>query len=301
MLYRKIAKLIETHLTSDSKKILLIDGARQVGKTYIIRHVGKKLFESFIEINMVEDSLGDRLFANTNTVEDFYLQVSMLYGDKMKDNTLIFIDEIQAYPQLLTLLKFLSQDNRFTYIASGSLLGVTLSQTTSIPKVAEIIRLERAEITDYALYTSTNNKGISIVVGINKLTNADLAPQLLEILIPLIHKLFCMGKEQYPLTDAFGIQYTNSGLTRPGRTLNQCYGLPLLTQLTKVFQSFFLMLPKLKYLSLLRRHGVIYQRQIRGIAKERQKLVFYPLRGLVYLCVSPAVYLPSTIYHAVLL
>lgn len=135
MLYRKIEKTIEEHLKSDSKKILLIDGARQVGKTYIIRHVGKKLFENYIEINMVEDSLGDKLFADTKTVEDFYLQVSMLEGGKMKEkeNTLIFIDEIQAYPQLLTLLKFLSQDNKFTYVASGSLLGVTLSETTSIP------------------------------------------------------------------------------------------------------------------------------------------------------------------------
>lgn len=135
MLYRKIESLIEEHLRSDSKKILLIDGARQVGKTYIIRHVGRKLFENFIEVDMVEDFLGDRLFSSTRTVEDFYLQLSMLSGDKMKDreNTLIFIDEIQAYPHLLTLLKFLAQDNRFTYIACGSLLGVTLSQTTSIP------------------------------------------------------------------------------------------------------------------------------------------------------------------------
>ena len=135
MLYRKIESLIEEHLVSNSPKILLVDGARQVGKTYIIRHVGKNLFENFIELNMVEDSLGDQLFANTKTVEDFYLQVSMLEGNKMKDkkNTLIFIDEIQVYPHLLTLLKFLSQDDKFTYIASGSLLGVTLSQTTSIP------------------------------------------------------------------------------------------------------------------------------------------------------------------------
>lgn len=135
MLYRKIESVIENHLKSDSQKILLVDGARQVGKTYIIRHVGKKLFENFIEINMVEDSLGDKMFENTRTVEDFYLQVSVLSGSKMKDkeNTLIFIDEIQQYPHLLTLLKFLSQDNKFTYIASGSLLGVTLSQTTSIP------------------------------------------------------------------------------------------------------------------------------------------------------------------------
>lgn len=135
MLFRKISSVIESHLQSDSDKILLIDGARQVGKTYIIRYVGQKLFPNFIELNMVEDSIGDRLFANTRTVEDFYLQVSMLAGEKMKSkaDTLIFIDEIQAYPHLLTLLKFLRQDNRFTYIASGSLLGVTLAQTTSIP------------------------------------------------------------------------------------------------------------------------------------------------------------------------
>ena len=135
MLYRKIETLIEEHLKSDSKKILLIDGARQVGKTYIIRHVGQKLFENFIEINMVEDIEGEKLFAHAKTVEDFYLQVSMLAGNKMKEkeNTLIFIDEIQAYPHLLTMLKFLSQDNKFTYIASGSLLGITLSETTSIP------------------------------------------------------------------------------------------------------------------------------------------------------------------------
>lgn len=135
MLFRKISSVIESHLQSDSDKILLIDGARQVGKTYIIRYVGQKLFPNFIELNMVEDFIGDRLFANTRTVEDFYLQVSMLAGEKMKSksDTLIFIDEIQAYPHLLTLLKFLRQDNRFTYIASGSLLGVTLAQTTSIP------------------------------------------------------------------------------------------------------------------------------------------------------------------------
>lgn len=135
MLFRKISAVIEEHLKSGSDKILLVDGARQVGKTYIINHIGKRLFRNFIELNMVEDSLGDRLFANTRTVEDFYLQVSMLAGNRMgsKSGTLIFIDEIQAYPQLLTLLKFLKSDNRFTYIASGSLLGVTLSETTSIP------------------------------------------------------------------------------------------------------------------------------------------------------------------------
>lgn len=135
MLYRKIESVIEEHLNSDSKKVLLVDGARQVGKTYIIRHIGKKSFPNYIEINMLEDSVGQELFSQSKSVEDFYLQLSMVAGDRMKEkeNTLVFIDEIQAYPQLLTLLKFLVQDNKFTYIASGSLLGVTLSETTSIP------------------------------------------------------------------------------------------------------------------------------------------------------------------------
>ncbi|MCD8254312.1 MAG: AAA family ATPase [Oscillospiraceae bacterium] len=135
MLYRKIESLIEAHLRQNTKKILLIDGARQVGKTFIVRHVGQNMFENFIEVNMLEDFMGDKLFSKTNTVDDFYLRLSMIAGSKMgkKNDTLVFIDEIQAYPHLLTLLKFLSQDDRFTYIASGSLLGITLAQTTSIP------------------------------------------------------------------------------------------------------------------------------------------------------------------------
>jgi len=168
MLYRKIESLIEYHLKSDSKKILLIDGARQVGKTYIIRHIGKKLFENYIEINMVEDSLGDRLFAGVKTIEDFYLQVSMLHGDKMKqkDNTLIFIDEIQEYPHLLTLLKFISQDNKFTYIASGSLLGVTLSETTSIPMGS--IRKVRMFPLDFEEFLYANGMNEIVVSSMRK-------------------------------------------------------------------------------------------------------------------------------------
>lgn len=135
MLFRKIEAVIEAHLKSDSEKILLVDGARQVGKTYIVRCVGKKLFKNFIEINLAEDFVGQKLFANAKSVDDFYLQLSMTAGNKMQQrkNTLIFLDEIQVYPHLLTMLKFLSQDKRFTFIASGSLLGVTLAETSSIP------------------------------------------------------------------------------------------------------------------------------------------------------------------------
>jgi len=60
---------------------------------------------------------------------------SVVAGDRMneKSDTLVFIDEIQAYDHLLTLLKFLKEDDKFTFIASGSLLGVTLSIKSSNP------------------------------------------------------------------------------------------------------------------------------------------------------------------------
>jgi len=139
MLYRKIQEKIKDYLLSNSNKIMIIDGARQIGKSFIIRHVASNLlkdkYNNYIELNFVEDSLGSRLFANINNKEDFYFQLSMIAGDKMKEkeNTIVFIDEIQEYPQFLTMLKFLKQDDKFTYICSGSLLGVTLSKTTSIP------------------------------------------------------------------------------------------------------------------------------------------------------------------------
>lgn len=135
MLFRKIATRIEEYLSSDSDRMLLIDGARQIGKSYIIRHVGEMMFSNYIEINMEEDKLGDRVFADAKTTKDFYMALSVVAGDKMKqrENTLVFLDEIQAYDHLLTLVKFLMKEKKFTYIASGSLLGVTLKNTQSVP------------------------------------------------------------------------------------------------------------------------------------------------------------------------
>lgn len=135
MLYRKITKRIETYFSSDSQRMLLIDGARQVGKSYIIRWIGKRMFSNYIEINMEEDKLSDRIFADAKTTNDFYTALSIVAGKKMKNkaDTLVFIDEIQAYDHLLTLVKFLMKENKYTYIASGSLLGVTLKNTQSVP------------------------------------------------------------------------------------------------------------------------------------------------------------------------
>lgn len=172
MLHRKIAKVIEEHLQAASNKILLIDGARQIGKTYIVRYVGQKMFKNFIEINMIEDSLGDKLFAQVNNVDDFYLQLSMIAGNKMgkKEDTLIFIDEIQAYPHLLTMLKFLAQDGRYTYITSGVLLGVTLAQTPSIP-MGSIRKIQMFPL-DFEEFLYANGMHAAVIDILRKKFNA---------------------------------------------------------------------------------------------------------------------------------
>ena len=159
MLYRKITKRIEEYLRSDSSRMLMVDGARQIGKSFIIRHVGQQMFPNFIEINMEEDKLGERIFAEARTTNDFYMALSVVAGDKMKerDNTLVFIDEIQAYDHLLTLVKFLMQERRFTYIASGSLLGVTLRRTQSVPMGS--LDVEHMYPMDFEEFLIANNVG----------------------------------------------------------------------------------------------------------------------------------------------
>ena len=166
MLYRKITSYIEDYLRSDSDKILILEGARQIGKSFSIREVGTRLYSNYVEINFVEDDEGEQLFKNIHKKEDFYLTLSMVAGDKLshRNDTLIFLDEIQHYPQYLTMLKFLREDNRFRYIASGSLLGITLQDTTSIP-VGSITVKEMFQL-DFEEFLIANGVGADAIASL---------------------------------------------------------------------------------------------------------------------------------------
>jgi predicted AAA+ superfamily ATPase len=167
-MYRKISNYIEEYLTGNEEKILCIDGARQVGKSYIIRELAQKHFENYIEINMADDKVGDKLFANVKTIESFYIEVSVIAGDKLKDrdNTIIFIDEIQEYPELLTLLKPLREDNKYKYICSGSELGIALSKTTLTP-MGSIIEKKMYPM-DFEEFLIANSVGELVINNMRK-------------------------------------------------------------------------------------------------------------------------------------
>jgi predicted AAA+ superfamily ATPase len=163
MLQRKISTYIENHLSSNDDKILVIEGARQIGKSYIIREVGSRLFQNFVEINFVSDDEGAKLFKDIHRTDDFYLKLSMVAGKNLDtyNNTLIFLDEIQHYPQYLTMLKFLRQDHRYRFIASGSLLGITLRNTTSIP-IGSILRKDMYQL-DFEEFLWANGVNAAVI------------------------------------------------------------------------------------------------------------------------------------------
>lgn len=135
MLKRKFTSVLERYLTEQTNKILLVNGARQIGKSYLIRYVGKKLYPHFVEINLQKDKEGPAIFSHVHTTQELYMQVSTIADETLgnKSDTLIFLDEIQAYPHLLTMLKFLRDEGRYHIIASGSQLGIALAETPSVP------------------------------------------------------------------------------------------------------------------------------------------------------------------------
>lgn len=180
---------------SDSDRLLVIDGARQIGKSYIIRYVGQRMFPNYIEINMEEDKLGNRIFAEARTTKEFYLALSVIAGDKMKDrkSTVVFIDEIQAYDHLFTLVKFLMQEARFTYIASGSQLGIALKNTQSVP----VGSLDMAHMfpMDFEEFLYANGVGSELIEAMrdNFNKNTALSEALHENMLDFFKKYLLVG------------------------------------------------------------------------------------------------------------
>ena len=134
MLKRKIDTVLENFHADPSRKALLLTGARQVGKTFSVREFGKRHYEVFIEFNLIRNVEARAIFANARDAEDVLLRLSALAGKRLiPDKTLVFFDEVQVCPEVVTCVKFLVEDRRYRYILSGSLLGVELKNIRSVP------------------------------------------------------------------------------------------------------------------------------------------------------------------------
>lgn len=132
MLKRKIDSYIREYYEIN-RTALLITGARQIGKTFSIREFGKT-FKSFIEINFVENPEAVEVFKGAKNSSEILLRLSALTSVPLiKGETLVFFDEVQKCPEIVTSIKFLVDEASYRYILSGSLLGVELKDLRSEP------------------------------------------------------------------------------------------------------------------------------------------------------------------------
>lgn len=106
MLTRTVDRILIDHFKI-SKTALLIEGARQIGKTFSIRQFGKK-FKTYIEINFIEQPVAISLFKDLSNTKDLLARLSLFKKQKLiKRDTLIFFDEVQICPEVITYIKFL--------------------------------------------------------------------------------------------------------------------------------------------------------------------------------------------------
>ncbi len=163
MLKREIYKRLMLWKNSDHKKALCIIGARQIGKTTIIREFAKNNYESFCEINFYEMPLAKKIFDGSLDANTIIMQLSALTKNSfIPGKTLIFFDEIQMCPNARCAIKFLVEDGRFDYISSGSLLGVNINDIPSIPVgFEETINMYPMNFKEFAIANGINEDTIS--------------------------------------------------------------------------------------------------------------------------------------------
>ena len=132
MLTRTVDRILIDHFKI-SKTALLIEGARQIGKTFSIRQFGKK-FKTYIEINFIKQPEAISLFKDLSNTKDLLARLSLFTKQKLiKRDTLIFFDDVQICPEVITYIKFLVDEGSYNYILSGSLLGIEINDLRSVP------------------------------------------------------------------------------------------------------------------------------------------------------------------------
>lgn len=132
MLERKHKKNIERYL-KQKKQALLVSGARQVGKTFLIRETLKQSGIPYTEFNLIDQPEVAALFKQSRNAEDFLQRLRLTVASPLEDDSILFFDEIQEAEDVFTLIKFLVDDGSFRYVFSGSLLGVELKDFRSAP------------------------------------------------------------------------------------------------------------------------------------------------------------------------
>ena len=134
MLYRRDVEKFEQWKNAENKKALLVTGARQIGKTFLIREFARRNYETFVEINFITQESAKLIFEGDLNADSIIQGITAFCKQKLEaGKTLVFFDEVQECPEVRTAIKFLIDDGRFDYVESGSLLGVQYKSVKSYP------------------------------------------------------------------------------------------------------------------------------------------------------------------------
>ena len=140
MLKRKIYDVLLNWKKTKKNECLLVNGARQVGKTFIIERFGLEQYEKYYYLNFIESPELKKIFEGSLEPSEIYKKMSLNIAgfSPVPGNTMIFLDEIQRCRNARTALKFLALDNRYDFIASGSLLGIRFNDDEEPAEVGSI-------------------------------------------------------------------------------------------------------------------------------------------------------------------
>jgi len=166
MLQRKILQTFIEWKKAKKKECLLVKGARQIGKTFIIEKFGKEYYSSYIYINFIENPESRTIFDGSLEADEIYKKISLARQNVkfVIGDTCIFIDEIQECPNARTALKFLALDNKYDVISSGSLLGINYKEVSSIPVGYETqIEMHSLDFEEFLWAVGFNEQAISFV------------------------------------------------------------------------------------------------------------------------------------------
>ena len=134
-MYREVEKHLLIWKNSVNRKPLILRGARQVGKTWIMKEFGKKYYKSCAYVSLDENERMEEVFREAFDIQRILLSLEIEVGFKIKaEETLIILDEIQEIPRALKSLKYFQENApQYHIIAAGSLLGIALHEGTSFP------------------------------------------------------------------------------------------------------------------------------------------------------------------------
>ena len=162
MLNRKIWSKLESFKANADKKTLLLTGARQVGKTYIVEQFAKAMYRSFVEINFIKDSTAKAIFQDVADEKDVLRRLTAYaQGKLIPGETLVLFDEVQECPEAVTYAKFLVDNGGCHYVYSGSLLGVELKNVRSVP-VGYMDEEEMFPL-DFEEFLAANGEGADVI------------------------------------------------------------------------------------------------------------------------------------------